>query len=44
MDKRFGTGSTFTIVLLLLGFVGATWSLVRGVLAPEEKDDPKTKI
>lgn len=44
LDKRFGTGATFTIVLLLLGFVGATWSLVRGVLAPDETDDPKTKI
>lgn len=44
LDKRFETGAIFTIVLLLLGFAGATWSLVRAVLAPDETDDPKTKI
>lgn len=44
LDKRFETGAIFTVVLLLLGFVGATWSLVRAVLAPDETDDPKTKI
>lgn len=44
LDKRLGTGAIFTVVLLLLAFVGATWSLVKEVLAPDEKDGPKTKI
>jgi len=43
LDKRFGTGAIFTVVLLLLAFVGATWSLVKGVLAPDQKDGPETK-
>ncbi len=40
MDDRFATGNLFTLILLLLGFVGATWSLVKQVLAP---DKPKKK-
>jgi F0F1-type ATP synthase assembly protein I len=34
LDDRFGTGPLFTVVFLLLAFVGATWSLVRQVLGP----------
>ena len=40
LDDRFGTKTLFTLILLLLGFVGATWSLVKQVLGadkPEEK-------
>lgn len=40
LDGRFDTGSLFTIVLLLLAFVGATWSLVQGVLAPDKPKQP----
>jgi F0F1-type ATP synthase assembly protein I len=36
LDGRFGTGALFTILLLLLGFVGATWSLVKQVLGPDK--------
>lgn len=38
LDGRLGTGPLFTVVLLLLGFVGATWSLVREVLGPDKKE------
>ena len=38
LDDRFGTGTLFTLVLLLLGFVGATWSLVKQVLKPDKPD------
>ncbi len=34
LDDRFDTGVLFTVVLLLLGFVGATFSLVKQVLGP----------
>jgi F0F1-type ATP synthase assembly protein I len=34
LDGRVGTGSLFTVLFLLLGFVGATWSLIRTVLGP----------
>jgi F0F1-type ATP synthase assembly protein I len=34
LDGRLDTGVLFTVVFLLLGFVGATWSLVRHVLGP----------
>ena len=40
LDGRLGTGLVFTLVLLLLGFVGATWSLIHEVLGP---DDPSKK-
>lgn len=39
LDGRFGTGVLFTMVLLLLGFVGATWSLVQQVLRKPGKPD-----
>lgn len=38
LDGRLGTGLLFTLVFLLLGFVGATWSLVHQVLGPDERD------
>ena len=41
LDERLGTGPLFTVVLLLLGFVGATWSLVHQVLGPDKPDKPK---
>ena len=41
LDGRFETGTLFTLVLLLLGFVGATYSLVRQVLAPDKRDKQK---
>jgi F0F1-type ATP synthase assembly protein I len=34
LDGRAGTGSLFTVLFLLLGFVGATFSLIRQVLGP----------
>lgn len=42
LDDRFETAPLFLVVLLLLGFVGATWVLVQNVLAPdkEEPGDP----
>jgi F0F1-type ATP synthase assembly protein I len=40
LDGRLGTGWLFTLVLLLLGFVGATVSLIHQVLGP---DDPSKK-
>lgn len=40
LDGRFGTGVLFTVVLLLVGFVGATWSLVRQVLGPDRPGKP----
>jgi F0F1-type ATP synthase assembly protein I len=43
LDDRFGTRVLFTMVLLLLGFVGATWSLVKQVLKKPSKDEPDTK-
>lgn len=41
LDGRAGTGVLFTVVFLLLGFVGATWSLVQHVLAPDRPDKPE---
>lgn len=38
LDGRFGTGTLFTLVLLLVGFAGATWSLVQQVLKPDKPD------
>jgi F0F1-type ATP synthase assembly protein I len=37
LDGRAGTDPLFTVVFLLLGFVGGTWSLVRGVLGEDKK-------
>lgn len=38
LDRRLRTEPLFTVVLLLLAFVGATFSLVRTVLGPDKKD------
>ena len=35
LDDRLGTDPLFLVVLLLFGFVGATWSLVNQVLGPK---------
>src|SRR5882724_5339519 len=34
LDDKVGTAPLFTVVFLLLAFVGATWSLVHQVLKP----------
>jgi len=39
LDARLGTSPLFTVLLLLLGFVGATVSLIRRVLGPGKKDE-----
>jgi F0F1-type ATP synthase assembly protein I len=39
LDGRAGTGALFTVVFLLFGFIGATWSLVRTVLGPTKPGD-----
>jgi F0F1-type ATP synthase assembly protein I len=41
LDEKLGTAPLFLIVLLLLAFVGATWSLVHTVLGPPDKKGPK---
>jgi F0F1-type ATP synthase assembly protein I len=41
LDGRVGSGPLFTVVFLLLGFVGATWSLVHQVLGPDKPDEKK---
>jgi F0F1-type ATP synthase assembly protein I len=38
LDERFGTGVLLTVVFLLLGFAGATWSLIQQVLKPDKPD------
>lgn len=44
LDGRLGTTPLFTIVLLLIGFGGATWNLVRTVLAHDRPpDEPDVK-
>jgi len=37
LDKRAGTAPIFLLVFLLIGFVGATWSLIQQVLGPDKK-------
>lgn len=37
LDGRFSTSPLFTIVLLLVGFAGATWNLVRTVLDADRR-------
>jgi ATP synthase protein I len=37
LDEKFGTAPLFLIVLLLVAFIGATWSLVQQVLGDEKK-------
>ena len=39
LDNKFETSPLFLIVFLLLGFVGATWSLVQQVLGEDKKDE-----
>ena len=41
IDDKTGTSPLFLLVLLLLGFVGATWSLVHTVLGPDKKQGPE---
>lgn len=43
VDKRAGTAPLFLLVFLLLGFVGATWSLIQQVLRPSDKGDQGKK-
>ena len=40
-DDKAGTAPLFLLVFLLLGFVGATWSLVRQVLGGDDKSGKK---
>ena len=42
LDNKFETSPLFLIIFLLLGFVGATWSLVQQVLG-EDKKQPGDK-
>jgi F0F1-type ATP synthase assembly protein I len=42
-DNRAGTAPLFLLVFLVLGFVGATYSLIRQVLKPEQKPPPGEK-
>jgi F0F1-type ATP synthase assembly protein I len=37
LDDKFGTAPLFLVVLLLLAFVGATYSLVHQVLGPDKR-------
>jgi F0F1-type ATP synthase assembly protein I len=41
IDGRVGTAPLFLLVFLLLGFVGATWSLIRQVLGGDDKSSGK---
>ena len=41
IDNRAGTAPLFLLVFLLIGFVGATWSLIQQVLGPGKKRDGK---
>ena len=43
LDERAGTAPLFLLVFLLLGFVGATWSLIQQVLSPDKKAKGKEK-
>jgi|GEM_PF-3138753 len=38
LDKRFGTAPLLLLICLLVGFVGATWSLIHEVLGPDRQD------
>jgi F0F1-type ATP synthase assembly protein I len=40
-DNKAGTAPLFLLVFLLLGFVGATWSLIQQVLGPGKKPEDK---
>ena len=41
LDNRFDTAPIFLLVLLALGFVGATWSLIQQVMRADDKGDKK---
>lgn len=41
LDNRAGTAPLFLLVFLLLGFIGATYSLIRQVLSPDKKQGNK---
>jgi F0F1-type ATP synthase assembly protein I len=45
LDARLGTAPALTIVLALVGFVGATWILIRSVSEPsklpQKRDEPR---
>ena len=41
LDDRAGTAPLLLLVFLLMGFVGATWSLIRQVLGPSDERDQK---
>jgi F0F1-type ATP synthase assembly protein I len=41
LDDKAGTAPALTVVFLLAGFVGATWSLVRQVLGPTKPGSKK---
>jgi F0F1-type ATP synthase assembly protein I len=43
LDNKFETSPLFLVILLVVAFVGATWSLVQQVLAPDKKRDPGGK-
>jgi F0F1-type ATP synthase assembly protein I len=42
VDDKVGTAPLFTVALLLLGFVGATYSLIHSVLGPPKPGNPKS--
>ncbi len=37
VDGKAGTAPLFLLVFLLVGFIGATWSLIQQVLGPSDK-------
>lgn len=39
LDGRFDTGVLFTVIFLVLGFAGATFSLVKGVLGADKRNE-----
>jgi ATP synthase protein I len=38
LDQRFGTAPLLLLICLLVGFGGATWSLIHTVLKPDNQD------
>jgi len=41
LDNRFGTAPLLLLVCLLVGFIGATFSLIRQVLGPDKGDSKR---
>jgi F0F1-type ATP synthase assembly protein I len=39
VDNRANTAPLFLLVFLLVGFIGATWSLIQQVLGPGKKQE-----